>query len=153
MFAKQKVLKLLHSLKFLLKTNKKTSWLISGRRVTQKCLQSSPLLHPWRESSSPWWCGVKRDRLCTVFLWCANSLSFGLHRLVFYNKVLNPMPTRWKHMKGSKERYSLGQSTTCQFASQVELRHLVLDMKATKLNQNETSVLVLHLIVHRLTVV
>ena len=78
-------------------TKTKKSWLVSGRRVTQKCQQLSPLLHPWRESSSPWWCGVKRNRLRTVFLWCANSLSFGLHRLLVYNKVLNPMPTRSKH--------------------------------------------------------
>ena len=29
-----------------------TSWLVSGRHVTQKCQQSLPLLHQWRVSSS-----------------------------------------------------------------------------------------------------
>ena len=51
------------------KKNKRTSWLVSGRHVTQKCQQSLPLLHQWRVSCSPWWCGVKRNRLGTAFWW------------------------------------------------------------------------------------
>ena len=34
------------------KKNERTSWLVSGRHVTQKCQQSLPLLHQWRVSSS-----------------------------------------------------------------------------------------------------
>ena len=34
------------------KKNKWTSWLVSGRHVTQKCQQLLPLLHQWRVSSS-----------------------------------------------------------------------------------------------------
>ena len=34
------------------KKNERTSWLVSGRHVTQKCQQSLPLLHQWRASSS-----------------------------------------------------------------------------------------------------
>ena len=47
----------------------RTSWLVSGRHVTQKCQQSLPLLHQWRVSSSPWWGGVKGNRLGTAFWW------------------------------------------------------------------------------------
>ena len=63
------VLKFVHCLNFLLSEKTTTCWLVSGRRLTQTCQQSSPLLYPWRESSNPWWCGVKRNRFCTVFWW------------------------------------------------------------------------------------
>ena len=89
---KQKVLKLLHHLKFLLK-NKTPSWLVSGRWLRQKCQQSSPLLHPWswRESSSPWWCTVKRNHLCTVFWWWWGISCWQCWATYIYKCLLTPL--------------------------------------------------------------
>ena len=78
-------IKLLHCLKFILSLSKKnnnkkqTSWLFSGRHVTHKCQQSSPLLHQWRVSSSPWWHGVKGTAL-VLCSFMALELIFRLHR-------------------------------------------------------------------------
>ena len=89
---KQKVLKLLHHLKFLLK-NKTPSWLVSGRWLRQKCQQSSPLLHPWswRESSSPWWCTVNRNHLCTVFWWWWGISCWQCWATYIYKCLLTPL--------------------------------------------------------------
>ena len=43
--------------------------------MTQNCQWSSPLLHPWRESSSPCWCRVKRNHLCKYYILVVTRLS------------------------------------------------------------------------------
>ena len=39
------------------------------KKKEKKKVKWKALLHPWRDSSSPWWGGVKRNHLCTLFWW------------------------------------------------------------------------------------
>ena len=74
---------------------KNPSWLVSGRRVTQKCQQSSPLLHSWREFQSlmvrgkkepPLYCVLVVVRLsCWQCLYNTCASLFKLLPMVLFN--------------------------------------------------------------------